>query len=349
MRIYTFLSRVPVLKQRFPLKILAVAFVGIHIPLFSIIGYLLITALPVETAKSIALLTLAFTLLATGITLFLLNKLLKPVMLAKSALNDYIQFHRVPALPIEFDDEAGILMGDVQKAIEDLERAEDERQNVLHILSHDLQSPIRTALGLTGLLKDDVQKYQEELLPLLEDSLTSQLDQLRYFLDMLKEQKLDLDLDTEKPLTQVPALIEESVNEFKTDLGNKNLEIATSGFDGALNLPVNSLQRVLNNVINNAIKYSYAGSKIEIEACKNDRTLNLRVKDNGRGFDPEDAERVFMYNSPLQKKGTNGEHSSGVGMFLCKNIMKRIGGDIKAESEGEDKGATFTISYLFDN
>ncbi|MBO6759756.1 MAG: hypothetical protein JJ909_02110, partial [Roseivirga sp.] len=85
MRTYTFLSRVPVLQNRFTLKILAVAFVGIHIPLFAIIGYLLITHLPPETATPIAILTLLFTLIATGITLLILTKLLKPVMLAKRA------------------------------------------------------------------------------------------------------------------------------------------------------------------------------------------------------------------------------------------------------------------------
>ncbi|KYG75814.1 MULTISPECIES: sensor histidine kinase [Roseivirga] len=350
MRTYTFLSRVPVLQNRFTLKILAVAFVGIHIPLFAIIGYLLITHLPPETATPIAILTLLFTLIATGITLLILTKLLKPVMLAKRALNDYIEYNKEPKLPIHFKDEAGVLMADVQKSIEELRRSEEERTNILQILSHDLQSPVRTALGVTGLMKEGKSQIDDhELVSMLEESLKNQLNQLRYYLNLIKEQKLELDRDIKKSTIGIPELIKETTDELKGAFREKNIKLKVSGYQQCANIPKHSLQRVLHNVLDNAIKFSHNGDTIEIKIEKRDRLLDIIVEDSGKGFPPDEASQIFKYNSPLQRNGTANEASSGVGMFLCQNLMKRIGGEIKAESEGIDKGSKFTISYLMED
>ena len=344
-RTYTFLSKFPLIKKRFTLKILFVAFVGIHIPLFAIIGYLLITKFPMEAAKPIALLTLIFTLLATGITLFLLNKLLKPMMVAKNALNDYIQFSKVPDLPTNFEDEAGILMADIQMAIHELEHYEEERQNVLHVLSHDLQSPVRTALGVLSLLQGETDSEQRvELEQMMKETLDKQLSQLRYYLKLLKEQKLNLELDAEKPELPLPVIIGEVITEFKAPLQKKHLEVESTGFEGSLKLPKHTLQRVLKNVLDNAIKYSNEGGKIIINSSLENDKVTIAVIDHGIGFNTACSQEIFKYNSPLQRAGTSNEPSTGIGMFLCKNMLKRIGGEITAKSEGKGKGATFTIS-----
>ncbi|WP_268122166.1 sensor histidine kinase [Roseivirga pacifica] len=346
MRTYTFLSHLPLLSKRFPLKILFVAFVGIHIPLFAIIGYLLISRFPIDAAKTIGLLTLVFTLLATGITLFLLNKLLKPVMIAKNALNDYIAFSKTPDLPLAFEDEAGVLMADVQQAINELEKYEEERQNVLHVLSHDLQSPVRTAMGALALLEDETDPEQrKELEGMLKETLDKQLKQLRYYLQLLKEQKLNSELDAEKVSIPVPILIGEVAKDLHMQMKAKGIDLAIGGFEGSLALPKHSLQRVLKNVLDNAIKYSNVGGNIEISAIKEEHTLKIAVKDYGVGFNESCAKAIFAYNSPLQRLGTSNEPSTGIGMYLCKNMMRRIGGEISAASEGKGKGATFTIIY----
>ena len=349
MRIYIFLSKIPFLKKRFPLKVLFVAFVGIHIPLFAIIGYLLITKFPMDTAKSIFFLTLIFTLLATAATLLLLNKLLKPVLIAKNALNDYIEFSRVPDLPVQYTDEAGTLLADVQKAIQDLEHYEEERQTILHILSHDLQSPVRASLSIIYLLREETDiNEREELTQLLEDSLSKQLEQLKFYLNLLKQQRLDFELDLDKKPIAVQTLISEVVDDFKMHLAEKQLTIHMDGYHGSLNLPRHTLQKVLKNVLDNAIKHSNEGDRIDICSKLEDGFLEISVRDYGTGFEPDSSDMIFKYNSPLQKEGTANEPSSGIGMFLCKNMIRRIGGDIRAESKGLGAGATFTISYLLE-
>ena len=99
MKSYTYLSKIPLLKKSFTLKILSVTFLGIHIPLFGIIGYLLINEFPVKMALLIGTLTLIFTLISTATTLIILNKLLKPIILVKNSLSNYIRFSKIPDLP----------------------------------------------------------------------------------------------------------------------------------------------------------------------------------------------------------------------------------------------------------
>lgn len=110
MRFYHLLSGLPFFKKSFSLKILFIAFIGIHIPLFGIIGYLLSSDIENISAWSIVIFTLLFTLFATGVTLIILNRLLKPVLLAKDALIEFKEYSKLPNLPTEYIDEGGVLM-----------------------------------------------------------------------------------------------------------------------------------------------------------------------------------------------------------------------------------------------
>lgn len=91
------------------------------------------------------------------------------------------------------------------------------------------------------------------------------------------------------------------------------------------------LSFVLGQLFSNAIKYSTKGT-IVIEACEDDDYTYLKVKDEGIGISPEDLSRVFErgytgYNGRADKKST------GIGLFLCKNVMEMLGHKIEIESE----------------
>ena len=155
MKSYRYLSKIPILNKSFTLKILSVTFIGIHIPLFAIIGYLLTIQMPVEDALHIGILTLCFTLLSTILTLILLNKLLKPIILVKNSLNNYIKYSKKPKLPKNYIDEVGILLHDVQIGVEALEKYKEEHEILLNLVNHDLKSPITSTLGTLSLFREE--------------------------------------------------------------------------------------------------------------------------------------------------------------------------------------------------
>jgi signal transduction histidine kinase len=100
-----------------------------------------------------------------------------------------------------------------------------------------------------------------------------------------------------------------------------------------------AFQVVFENLLDNARKYG--GDSVElIESVRDDR-WQLEVADRGQGFDPARTERLF---EPFERGGGAGvAHGSGLGLFIARQLMRRMGGELRAKSAGEGKGASFTM------
>jgi signal transduction histidine kinase len=105
------------------------------------------------------------------------------------------------------------------------------------------------------------------------------------------------------------------------------------------------LQQTLCNVIGNAAKFTPANGAIWIEAAANDlqKRAVVRVRDNGRGIDPQDLSHVFdsFWQETTEKRSASD--GLGLGLAIAHDLLKLQGGSIRAESEGRGKGATFVI------
>ena len=103
------------------------------------------------------------------------------------------------------------------------------------------------------------------------------------------------------------------------------------------------LQRVLVNLISNAIKYSPIGGKISVVAGREANKTVIRVVDQGAGLSPEDLGRLFGRFQRLSAKPTAGESSTGLGLSIVKRIVDMHGGEVTADSAGPGQGSTFTV------
>ncbi len=345
MKIYHALSKVPVLSKHYNLKILAVAFVGIHIPLFGIIGYLLITQLPEELAITLGVFTLIFTLAATAITLIILNKLLLPVLRAKNTLNAYLYEGKVESIPAGYRDEVGVLMTDVHRAINALQTFEKERSNTLQMLSHDLQSPARSALSMIDFIKEESSEDERlSMLNLLEQAIKKQLNQLNDSMTLLRSAQFEGGTRNLMHEVSLDVFTQKIIQGFEHQTLPKELTINYTKIKMDVHIPERELRMVLTNVLDNAIKFSSKGSQIDVSASVLDNSLEFRITDKGMGFEPSRVEDIFQYNSPMMRKGTGDEASHGIGMHLCRKMIEAVGGSINAISEGPGQGSTFTIT-----
>jgi EAL domain-containing protein (putative c-di-GMP-specific phosphodiesterase class I)/GGDEF domain-containing protein len=126
--LYRLLSRFRWLNYRG--KIMVVAFAGTHIPLLALIAFFVLRAAPDREAAIVTLaVALAATLIGTGVTLYVLNELLRPIIMTSAALRAYRAKRRLPTLPTEFTDEAGTLMADASGTLTDLDSAIDDLAN----------------------------------------------------------------------------------------------------------------------------------------------------------------------------------------------------------------------------
>jgi signal transduction histidine kinase len=101
------------------------------------------------------------------------------------------------------------------------------------------------------------------------------------------------------------------------------------------------LDSVNRNLLSNAIKFTPKGGQIEISAAQKDaQTILIRVKDEGIGMNNAILDKMFSLSAKINRKGTEGELSSGLGLIMCKELIEKHGGTIWAESE-ENKGSSF--------
>ena len=114
-----------------------------------------------------------------------------------------------------------------------------------------------------------------------------------------------------------------------------------------INIDKSRIELVLTNIISNAIKYTPSNGNISIKLTSEGQFARIEIKDSGVGLTEEETENLFkkfsIIESPLKKDLDMDLGSTGLGLFLSKEIISLHGGDIWVESEGKGKGSTFII------
>lgn len=342
MKLYSNLSKIGFLKN-YSTKFLAIAFLGIHIPLIGLIIFL--TFNKAALSPSIILVfTLIFTLTATGVTLFILNKLLEPLKLARNALKQYLENQVPPNLPTNYNDEVGELMRDLQFSIEVFDNLIDTKQQTIAILSHDLRNSCSGILMLVDLIKEEENTSEKEiLLSNIRALADEQYILLENTLSNLRNES-QTQGKLEKVKLNLKEIITEVIDTHKPALEAKNLELI---FNCKSELPIignkTAFKQIFNNLITNAIKFSENKGKIWINAEKSKSEINIHVIDQGLGFKKELSEALFKPFTEHSRLGSQGESSQGMGLFIAKRFVNKHSGKLIAKSDGPNKGATFSI------
>jgi len=341
MRVYNFLSRIPPLRKKYALKFFLITLPVIVFPLAELIMFSMISKGLIDMSFSTATaFTIVVILISAIIILYLFNKLISPLLLAKKALNSYISFREVPQLPTEYEDEAGVLLSNIQSAITQLDDLLSEKSDMIDLLSHDLRSPVGRIVSLSNLIKIDTDTNKNIYADYIANECKGLLRLLENILLMLKEDGHVFKLVN----VNLKQMIEETVSFFEFPISEKNLNINVS-IDESLfiNVQQDLFTQAVRNIIGNAIKFSSDGKSIGIMANQDKDEVYLSIQDEGIGFIPSDIKKIFERFTNAGRKGTHGEASVGLGLYLSKKIIEKHGGKLTAESDGVNKGATFTI------
>jgi signal transduction histidine kinase len=100
---------------------------------------------------------------------------------------------------------------------------------------------------------------------------------------------------------------------------------------------------VVDNLLNNAIKYSEKEKNITITLKQKNFKAILEIKDEGQGLIADDKKIIFQRFTTLSAKPTGGETSTGLGLSIVKTLVEAHNGNISAESDGQNKGTIFTV------
>ena len=347
MYFYKKLSQISFLTRSYAFKFLFVAFVGIHIPLIGLLYYVLYGNFSISP-NAILFFALVMTLLASGVTLAILKQLIKPIEIASRALRDYKKERKVPKLPLVFKDEAGFLMRNIQETIKEHEKFIAEKQDLIYLLSHDLKNFAGQPQSLARLiLEANPAEEIKELAELIYQSSNQQFMYIENFLKLLKEQDAILKTRADVTTISFESVIAKVETQVRQLLEIKKIKLAVSITVEKASLAIEEelLIRVLVNLIDNAIKFSYPKSEVSLKVYQENKQLMISVTDKGIGFNHNQTEELFKKFTKMSKLGTSNEGSTGIGLYLCRNIIEKSQGQLVAVSEGQNKGATFTVIF----
>lgn len=344
--IYNALSKLRLTSRSYSFKFLFVAFFGIHIPLIGLVIAFAFNLSDVPVWK-VLVVTLVLTLVATGITLFILKSLLSPLHVAREALDGYIANRTVPDLPIHFEDEAGVVLRNVQLTINRLEESLSQQKDLNALITHDMRSPISSVLGVVNMIRMETDRNRVlESCDMLEAEMKKQMNYLDDILDMLhQEQMLFQNYQLEKK--EIGEIVSSAIDSIEMRAKEKEIIIEKSLQPSLMQAVQPSLfHEVILNLLSNAIKFSPRGGRVTVSAFRlQNGQIAISVKDRGIGFSPELSESFFERFSKMGRKGTEGEKTTGMGLYLSRKIIEQQGGKLVASSEGEGKGSRFEIIF----
>ncbi|MCP4753327.1 MAG: hybrid sensor histidine kinase/response regulator [Proteobacteria bacterium] len=213
-----------------------------------------------------------------------------------------------------------------------VERQNNERKELLHILCHDLKNPLASVQSILDLVAErgfDTFRELEKYIRLSVENGLNIIELIRKLM-ALEESKFEVDLrpyDLDELLNEAQAILQHRLDEKKLTIrkeiqGNPRVVVDKTSF-------INS---VLNNILSNAIKFSYSESEILISAQAADGTHILSVRDFGTGMPASLLKDLFDLNKATSRSGTEGETGTGFGMPLVRKFMSAYGGSIEIES-----------------
>jgi two-component system sensor histidine kinase VicK len=229
-------------------------------------------------------------------------------------------------------------------AMNELVVSNREKDRILHVVAHDLRSPVSAITMLTELVMDEVHDQEAlNMLRLINVSCQSQLSLINELL--ARSNKADSRTSAHTEILDLNELLSNAVSLLRFRAGEKQQDIILSGPDTPVYVNANkeNIIRVINNFITNAIKFSQPGGKVLVSLTATPNTAIISVADKGIGIPDKMKPQVFDEFTEAKRRGTHDEQSFGLGLSISKKIVEESGGRIWFESE-EDKGSTFYMS-----
>jgi len=227
---------------------------------------------------------------------------------------------------------------------EKLREADRMKDEFINIAAHELRTPIQPILLLTGILRSKILDIEER--KILDITMRNARRLLRITNNILDTAKIESQmLRLNKERANLSDLITNTINDMilDSDIENQNkLRLLDHPKDIFVEVDKTRLSQVIYNLLANSIKFTEKGT-ISVLLEKGENEAIITIKDSGKGIDGEILHNLF---SKFTTKSRSGQTGTGLGLFICKNIVEAHGGRIWANdnSANNENGATFTFT-----
>ncbi|WP_224999265.1 sensor histidine kinase KdpD [Cesiribacter sp. SM1] len=222
--------------------------------------------------------------------------------------------------------------------------------NILNMVVHDLRAPLNRVSMIAEILQNSMTEEEYEKYKIYLSMLSKQRQQATTLIQSLlrlaslQGSATSLDLNVH----DLRSLINDSINQQKDRIKKKKLKVNCDFPDQHVKVKIDAVlfRQVLENLLSNAIKYTPTGGNIDYRLSYKEDHVQLSLQDNGIGIPEKYHKSLFQSFRGIRRKGLEGEESTGLGLFICKEIVKMHTGNISVESR-EGEGTTFIISLPF--
>lgn len=228
-----------------------------------------------------------------------------------------------------------------KQKLEDLQKQKDE---LFAIAVHDIKNPAAAIKGYIELLESydlTVQEQQEIIHNMLESSeqifrLTKEITEI-----VAREETAAI---IKKQMASIKEIIDNVCSQNQVYASSKEIKIINKS---SMNIPkirfdANKIEEVLDNLINNAVKYGPKGTSVQVLTFFTSEKLTVEISDDGAGLNEIDQQRAFDKGVRLTPKPTGNESSSGLGLWIVKKIIEEHSGKVYVKSK-LGRGSTFGI------
>lgn len=233
-------------------------------------------------------------------------------------------------------------IGTLSRQRQDLHEANNFKDKVLSIISHDLKSPIATLAGMLNIMK--MKSLTEEERSNVLESLDVALKNTKNLLDNILAWAHKNDNGTkETEEVEIYSCVNEIFDLFRFQAHEKLIELQNNiEPDFHIQVHKNMLQLVIRNLISNALKFTPKNGTISVSMKENFKNILILVQDSGIGMSKEIMENLFNASKHTSTRGTENEKGTGLGLKLCKEFVDKYNGEISVSSE-PGKGTTMKV------
>lgn len=236
----------------------------------------------------------------------------------------------------------------LERRTSEAKMSEQRKNDLIVYLAHDLKTPLTSIIGYITLLRDEKEISEELRQKYLSISLDKALrleDLINEFFDITRFNLTDIELQyTNVNLTR---LLEQSAYEFQPMLKEKNLTYSLHAAENIiLKCDADKLQRVIDNLLRNAVFYCYENTAIDINAERLYGRIQISIKNRGDHIPQEKLERLFEQFFRLDSSRGTNKGGAGLGLAIAKKIAELHGGSIEAKSEGESVEFILSVPIL---
>lgn len=234
-----------------------------------------------------------------------------------------------------------------KKARISAEVANHIKDDFLAMLSHELRTPLNAIVGWTHLLKSGALSEQDRVrgVEVIDRNAAAQRAIIDELLDVSRiiSGKLKLDPQPLDPATVVDA----AVDAIRPIALSKQIEIVTS-IERNRGLIVGEavrLQQVIWNLLSNAVKFTPMNGRVEVDLRVNGGNFEVVISDTGEGIEPDFLPFIFERFRQADSSAKRKHGGLGVGLSIVRSLVEMHGGEVRAASDGPNKGATFIVTF----